>query len=93
MSRYESFEDAVARMDKLLSDPAERPVAELDGWHYGERIRLLEDTDMASEGEEGWLVFMEVGAAEYANVRIAAYVLTDGTDSPDEIDLSVIESA
>lgn len=93
MAEHESFEAAQNRIAEILGERINRPVEEMDGWHFGERVRLVEDTDMGGAGEEGWLILEVVGSAQYRNERTVAGILLDGTDVPDEVSLDLIESA
>jgi hypothetical protein len=73
---------------------ADRAVESYGGFGYGEHVRIVEDDENsgAYAGETGYLVFNEVGAAKYGNVRTAVSVaLEGGYDSPLEVDLANVE--
>lgn len=94
MAAHLTLDEAVAAVEKATGFAADRPVAELHGWHYGERVRILEDDDEHGifAGDEGWLIFEEVGAVEYHNLRVSAGFVPDGQDSGDEVSLDNLES-
>ena len=87
------FQQEVDRVEEILGDAIDRPVEEHEGWHFGERVRVIEDDEVHGfyEGDEGVLVISRVGSAEYRNERVAVSILIDGTDSPMEIDTMAIE--
>lgn len=72
----------------------DRPVAEYEGWHFGERVRVIEDDEEAGafEGDEGWLTLEMVGAPEHGNERVSAGFLGEGMADPIEISLDSIEA-
>lgn len=84
----DNLQDTIAKicnetgLDK--EDAAERAVAEHNAWHFGERVRIVEDDEGRGlyAGEEGYLLIHEVGAPEHNNVRVSMSILMDGYDSP-----------
>lgn len=95
MKPRETFEEAISRVEAILGEQINRPVAEHDGWHFGERVRIIDDDDDKGvfAGDEGHVVIEKVGAPEYGNVRTCVAVLVDGTDAPTEVGLDNIEPA
>jgi hypothetical protein len=90
-----TFEEAKAKAEAIIGDELDRPIEELDGWHFGERVSVIEDDEPRGvfAGDEGVLLISEVGAPEYRNVRNAFHILIDGTDCPMEVDPLNIEGA
>jgi hypothetical protein len=90
-----TFEEAKAHVEAIIGDEFDRPIEELDGWKFGERVRVLDDDERNGvyEGDEGVLLISEVGAPEYGNVRKAFHILIDDQDCPMEIDPFNIEGA
>src|SRR4051812_48945609 len=73
----------VAEKTGMTPSDFDRPVEKHDGWHFGERVRVVYDSpdDMGPfEGDLGYVVIEEVGAPEHGNVRIDLAVITDGTN-------------
>lgn len=94
MSTIEPFEQAKERLGKYLDD-RDRAVDEMDGWHFGESVRIIEDAeqpDTVFAGDEGDLILEQVGAAEYGNVRTAAFFVQPGVMDPVEVTLDNIET-
>jgi hypothetical protein len=73
-----TFEEAKAHVEAIIGDEFDRPIEELDGWKFGERVRVLDDDERAPE---------------YGNVRKAFHILIDDQDCPMEIDPFNIEGA
>lgn len=88
----ETFEQAVARVSGFME--VGHPIKELDGWKFGERVRVLEDDgdEGIFAGDEGVLVLEIVGSEEFHNERICASFITDGCDGGGEVDLGNIEA-
>lgn len=93
MAATPNLDEAVKLVEDATGYAPNRPVAELDGWHYGERVRVLEDDDDAGigSGEEGWLVLMMVGAAKYQNEHVSVGIVVDGSDSALDVSLDNLE--
>ena len=88
----EEFEAKKAELREHLDDP-ERAVKEVDGFTFGERVRVLEDDEEEGvfEGDEGVVLIEKVGAAKYGNERAAVFLKCDGRD-PVEITMLEVES-
>jgi hypothetical protein len=89
----ETFEQAVERL-RGLGFEFDRPVAELDGWQFGEAVRILEDDEDNGifEGAEGWIGFERVGSAEYHTERVQPVFYEQHYDSGNEVSLDNIEA-
>ncbi|MGH2897173.1 MAG: hypothetical protein ACRDMZ_00750 [Solirubrobacteraceae bacterium] len=89
-------EEMVAKLQEEAGQEVEveRPVAECGGWHFGERVRVIDDDEESGmfAGDEGWLVLETVGAAEHGNERVCFGVLADGFADPVEVQPDNIES-
>ena len=72
-------------LDDLLDEP-DRKVEELDGYKFGERVRLTEDIEFSHEGAEGRLLLETVGGEEYGNLHDAMHFVEDGMDLPMEVE-------
>jgi hypothetical protein len=88
--------DKVKQETGFQEDQPDRAILEKDGWRYGERIRVIEDTDEGvNAGDEGFLTICEVGAPEFGNVRACFSIV--GVESmvpePFEVDPDNIEAA
>lgn len=88
----ETLEQAVERVKAATGFEPDRPAEEVDGWHYGERAFIVDDTDRYFAGTAGYTVVEHVGAAKYNNERVVLMFLEDGTDVPDEVDPFLIEA-
>lgn len=88
-----SFEEAQAKVAEIMGEPINRPVEVYQDWHFGTRVRIIEDDEDNGNyaDDEGLLVFEEVGAPEYHNVRTAVGVVLDGYDSYNNIELDNVE--
>lgn len=71
-------------LDELLDDP-ERKVEELDGYHFGDRIELINDIEFSYAGAQGRLLLETVGAEQYGNLRKQMFFVEDGMDMPMEV--------
>jgi hypothetical protein len=94
MSTIEPFEQAKERLAQYLDD-RDRAVAEKDGWHFGEKVQIIEDAeqpDTVYEGDEGFLILETVGAPEFGNERVAAFIVQPGLVDPVEVDLGNVQS-
>lgn len=93
MNDFEKFDAEVQRLEEHLDDPA-NAVHELDGFQFGERVRVIEDDEDNGifAGDEGDLILEEVGAVEYGSQRVMACIVQDGM-GPMEISTDNIEGA
>jgi hypothetical protein len=94
MTAMPNLDEAVKLVEDATGFRADRPVAELNGWHYGERVRVIEDDDPNGvyADDEGYLVLEEVGSVELGNLRIAAGIVPDGQDCENDISLDNLEA-
>lgn len=94
MAAYPNLDEAVKLVENATGFTSDRPVAELHGWHYGERVRAIEDDDDNGifAGDEGYLIIEEVGSPQHNNVRISTGFIADGYDSDNEVSLNNIEA-
>lgn len=85
--------EKIRKATGYVEDEPSRAVEEHEGWHYGERVRIMEDDDAEGlyEGDAGYLIFSEVGARAHGNLHIKPYFLMDGYDSPSPVSLDNIE--
>jgi hypothetical protein len=92
MSLAETIKKIEQETGYVEDEPA-RAVEEHEGWHYGERVRIVEDDD--DEGlfadDTGYLILSEVGARKYGNLHTKPYFLPDGMDTPLPVSLDNIE--
>jgi hypothetical protein len=88
-----TFEEAIEHLRTELGEVPERPIAEYDGWSFGERVRVLEDSEEVNAGDEGMLVIERVGSALHGSERICASILLDDVQATYEVGLSDLESA
>lgn len=72
-------ETVFATNDEFLKHHNQNKVLEVEGWKTGDRVRLLVDKEMASEGEEGEIEIEEVGSVMYHNLALKIYFKADGT--------------
>lgn len=95
--RRMSIESKVAELKaKTGFDDLDEAVEEHEGWHYGERVRVVDDVDEETgpwAGDEGYVVINKLGAARYGNERVAIHFLADGTDAPEEVSTFYLEGA
>ena len=89
-----TFEEMQTEIASIMGEPVERPLAEHEGWQFGERVRATEgdEDEGLYAGDVGLLIIETVGSPAYGNERVAFSLLVDGYDSPVSIESWNIES-
>jgi hypothetical protein len=90
-----TFEEKKAELAEYL-DEGDRAVEEHSGFKFGDRVRVIEDSDDPDSvyaGDEGLLIIEKVGAEQYANVRVGLFIVEPGVRDVVEVDPANIEAA